>query len=224
MSRGRLIWRSTPSEIRVLLAILLIPSATSIASLSDDLIQWKGFILSGILLYQSITIHISEILRKLLPVYVTRETIDLLVFLGTSSAMSARAVLFFAENKSGGLVVFRAIKIWAFMWSLQAAILIAIPAPVLIQYKIILLLCAPLFWLAVPFTLFLILYIIILISERTESANEIFKQLFLKKVQDFRGLTKAISSYAISLYKVYLIIILFCIIIISGFAAINSVL
>jgi hypothetical protein len=48
----RELWKKSPPLVKALLGLLLFLSISSIASLSDDVFKWKGFILEGIGFYR----------------------------------------------------------------------------------------------------------------------------------------------------------------------------
>ncbi len=94
-------WSGAPWRVRVLLAIALFLSSSSLASLSEAVWKWKGFILDALTFYRSWVVHpMSEVAQRVIGQSVPPNFIDNAIFFGLFMGALTRALLFRAASKS----------------------------------------------------------------------------------------------------------------------------
>lgn len=75
-------WKESPFWAKVVWVISAFFASSSIASLSDLVFSWKGFILDGIDFYRAMITPIKDYFSYSLNIHITREQADLIVFVG----------------------------------------------------------------------------------------------------------------------------------------------
>lgn len=96
------VWRATPLSGRLLLALSLFLASGSIASLSETVAKWKGFLLDGVIFYREwISNPITDAIKAISPINLPTGTGDAIVLLGLIVGANAR-VLFSREIDSEG--------------------------------------------------------------------------------------------------------------------------
>ena len=75
-------WKESPIWAKVVWVLSVFFASSSIASLSDLVFAWKGFILDGIEFYRAIISPIKDYFGNLLGIQIKREQADLIVFTG----------------------------------------------------------------------------------------------------------------------------------------------
>ncbi len=74
------VWSRSPWRVRVWLALSLVLASGSIASLSETIAKWKGFILSGLSLYRnSFLLPVRDFLSELFRISIPTELADAIV-------------------------------------------------------------------------------------------------------------------------------------------------
>ena len=90
-----IVWARAPWRVRVYLVLSLILASTSIASLSETVFKWKGFLLDGINLYRSlISDPVKVSIKSLLNYSLSQSTFDLAVLAILLAAASFRVAIF----------------------------------------------------------------------------------------------------------------------------------
>lgn len=72
-------WKSQRFEARVILFFSVFFSASSIASLSETIFKWKGFILDGVEFYKNTLHPVLQHLAKLFSIHLSATEVDILV-------------------------------------------------------------------------------------------------------------------------------------------------
>ena len=96
------VWARAPWRVRVYLALSLILASTSIASLSETVFKWKGFLLDGINLYRlAISDPIKNAAQNLLNYSLSQSVFDLVVLAMLLAAASFRVAIFQPRDSFG---------------------------------------------------------------------------------------------------------------------------
>ncbi|OOG44751.1 hypothetical protein [Polaromonas sp. A23] len=96
------VWARAPWRVRVYLALSLILASTSIASLSETVFKWKGFLRDGVNLYRSaISDPIKAVAQNLLNYSLTQSAFDLVVLAILLAAASFRVAIFQPRGSFG---------------------------------------------------------------------------------------------------------------------------
>jgi hypothetical protein len=89
------VWARAPWHVRICLTFSLILTSTSIASLSETVFKWKGFLLDAINLYRSfISGPVQDLAYMVLQHKPSQEVVDLTLLAGLLAAASFRVAVF----------------------------------------------------------------------------------------------------------------------------------
>ena len=114
-------WDRAPWRVRVVLVLVLFLSSTSLASLSDSVVKWKGFLLDALTFYRANVLRpITEVAQKLVDHPLSSTFLDNAVLYGLFFAALTRALLLRNSSwpRKARDVVFMGALYVALIWSL----------------------------------------------------------------------------------------------------------
>ena len=94
-------WKDSPGWMKYVIVITTITNATSIASIADIVVEWKGFILTGIEFYRNLTLPVREFINDISPIALEQWHIDVLIIYYTVVSVNFRnkhTRIFFQKN------------------------------------------------------------------------------------------------------------------------------
>lgn len=87
-------WRRSPWRVKIFLVLALFVSSSSLASLSEAVFRWKGFVLDALFFYRIwIAEPLCSLAQHVLGYPIHRSTVDAVVFYGIFFAALMRALL-----------------------------------------------------------------------------------------------------------------------------------
>ena len=96
------VWERAPWHMRVYLVLSLVLGSTSIASLSETVFKWKGFVLDGVNLYRSfISSPIRNLAKNLFNYSLSQSAFDLSVLALLLAVASLRVGIFQPKGSFG---------------------------------------------------------------------------------------------------------------------------
>lgn len=115
-------WSRAPWRVRIVLVLVLFLSSTSLASLSESVIKWKGFLLDALTFYRAHVLRpLTEVAQSLVGHPLSTTFLDNAVLYGLFFAALTRALLLRNSSKlrKAGDVVFMGAIYAAMLWNLS---------------------------------------------------------------------------------------------------------
>lgn len=99
------VWHKAPWRVKIFLTLSFLLSTSSIASLSETVFKWKGFVLDALTFYRSHIAHpFTAWVQQFLGHPLSSEAIDIIVIFTMFFAGMARVVIFRPRSKLSKLV------------------------------------------------------------------------------------------------------------------------
>jgi len=114
-------WDRAPWRVRIVLVLVLFLSSTSLASLSESVVKWKGFLLDALTFYRANVLRpIAEVVQKLVDHPLSTTFLDNAVLYGLFFAALTRALLLRNSSwpRKAGDVVFMGALYVVLIWNL----------------------------------------------------------------------------------------------------------
>ncbi len=114
-------WGRAPWRVRIVLVLILFLSSTSLASLSESVIKWRGFLLEALTFYrQHVLRPIAEVARQVVGHPLPTVFVDNAVFYGLFFAALTRALLLRNSSRvnQAADIVFMSMVYALMLWNL----------------------------------------------------------------------------------------------------------
>ncbi len=109
-------WKATPGLMKYVLVIAIVLNASSLASLSENIIKWKGFIKAGIDLYRDITLPVITYVENIFHFTVIQWRLDFIIvyyIVAIADMRTLKAPFTFDKSSALNNVIF---VVFAYIW------------------------------------------------------------------------------------------------------------